>query len=161
MDLKKQGAKTMTKNIGATDYNKNIGANIRFERQKRNLTIEELADMLGMASGFLGLIERGQRGTSLKNLHRIATFFDITLDQLITHVISDGGGVSELSEFDTKRSAAGALINSFDINELDYIIISMKALKRYNKLKFKNLNAQDEQEAYTDYDEIGNNNIKI
>lgn len=45
-----------------------IGAKIREEREKRQLTIEELAEILNIAPGFLGLIERGQRGTRLKNL---------------------------------------------------------------------------------------------
>ncbi len=56
------------------DYNKLIGSNIRFERQKRDLTIEELSEILNIAPGFLGLIERGQRGTSIKNLCKIAEF---------------------------------------------------------------------------------------
>ena len=66
------------------DYNKIIGSNVRFERQKRDLTIEELSEILNIAPGFLGLIERGQRGTSIKNLCKIAEFFSISLDQLIT-----------------------------------------------------------------------------
>ena len=35
------------------DYNKIIGSNVRFERQKRDLTIEELSEILNIAPGFL------------------------------------------------------------------------------------------------------------
>ncbi|MCD8157346.1 MAG: helix-turn-helix transcriptional regulator [Clostridiales bacterium] len=48
------------------DYNRLIGMNIRYERQLRNLTIEELSEIIGIAPGFLGLIERGQRGNNYK-----------------------------------------------------------------------------------------------
>ncbi|MCD7904931.1 MAG: hypothetical protein LUG24_05020 [Clostridiales bacterium] len=44
------------------DYdNKIIGANIHYERQLRNMSIDEAAEMLDMAPFFLGLLERGQR----------------------------------------------------------------------------------------------------
>ncbi|MCD7904700.1 MAG: helix-turn-helix domain-containing protein [Clostridiales bacterium] len=44
------------------DYdNKIIGANIHYERQLRNMSIDEAAEMLDIDSGFLGLLERGQR----------------------------------------------------------------------------------------------------
>ena len=64
------------------DYAKIIGSNIRYERKRRGLTIDDFAKVIGMAPGFLGLIERGQRGTSVKNMVAIAEFFDISLDDL-------------------------------------------------------------------------------
>ena len=65
------------------DYWKNIGTNIRLLRKSRGLTIEDLACVLDIAPGFLGLVERGTRGVSLANLARICTFFNVTLDQLV------------------------------------------------------------------------------
>ena len=62
------------------NYTKTIGSNIRYERKLRGLTIDDFAKVIGMAPGFVGLIERGQRGTSIANMVRIAEFFDITLD---------------------------------------------------------------------------------
>ena len=57
------------------DYWKNIGTNIRLLRKSRGLTIEDLACVLDIAPGFLGLVERGTRGVSLANLARISIFF--------------------------------------------------------------------------------------
>lgn len=62
---------------------KRIGSNIRCKRKKLDLTIEEFSDFVDISSGFVGLIERGERGTSILNLIKIAEFLEITLDDLI------------------------------------------------------------------------------
>lgn len=123
-----------------TDYNKIIGSNIRFERQKLELTIEELSEILNIAPGFLGLIERGQRGTSIRNLCRIADFFSITLDDLVrrdlAYASENGDKVSEpISEQKSKHLTAVSLIHNLDVDELDFIINSIKNLKKLTKIK--------------------------
>ncbi len=65
------------------NYWKNIGNNIRILRKSRGLTIEDLACVIGIAPGFLGLVERGTRGVSLSNLKKISDFFDVTLELLV------------------------------------------------------------------------------
>lgn len=65
------------------ELNAIIGKNIRFKRKQLGLSIEELAIILDIKSGFLGLVERGQRGASLKNLYNICKLFNITLDDLV------------------------------------------------------------------------------
>lgn len=132
------------------DYTKIIGSNVRFERQKRDLTIEELSEILNMAPGFLGLIERGQRGTSLKNLCRIADFFSITLDDLVKRYISEEFEVKEESILEQRRTTASSLINTMDSDELEYIISNIKALKRYTNIKyneFRNIPTNIEEES--------------
>lgn len=121
------------------DYTKIIGANIRFERQKRDLTIEELSEILNIAPGFLGLIERGQRGTSIKNLCKIAEFFSISLDDLITRSLS---GNTEMFEDDStpkqlKNSTASSLIHNLDVDELDFVIAMIKNVKKLTKSRDK------------------------
>ncbi|MCD8214778.1 MAG: helix-turn-helix domain-containing protein [Clostridiales bacterium] len=60
------------------DYdNKIIGANIHYERQLKNMSIDEAAEMLDMAPFFLGLLERGQREATVANL--ISFSFPLTL----------------------------------------------------------------------------------
>lgn len=132
------------------DYNKIIGSNIRYERKKRDLTIEELSDILSIAPGFLGLIERGQRGTSIKNLCKIADFFSLTLDQLITRYIDDDKTASVHEDdanvdYSTKKLSAESYINNLDIEELDFAIAFLKSLKRYNKVK---INEEFDEEEF-------------
>lgn len=118
------------------DYNKIIGSNIRYERQKRNLTIEELSEILDIAPGFLGLIERGNRGTTLKNLCRIADFFSITLDQLVkTSLFNTDINLHEadIKNTNSKNLAVISLIQSLDEAELDFVISMIKNLKKMSK----------------------------
>lgn len=117
------------------DYNKIIGSNIRFERQKRGLTIDELSEILNIAPGFLGLIERGQRGTSVKNLCKIAKFFGITLDTLITCPLNESNVVKEESEKEQKIRTVMTYLASMDTNEIDYFISSLKGFKKYISVK--------------------------
>ena len=117
------------------DYNKIIGSNIRFERQKRNLTIDELSEILEIAPGFLGLIERGQRGTSIKNLCKISEFFSISLDTLITLPIDGKKIVKEESSIEKKKSVIATYLNSMNEKELDFFISTMKGFRKYTASK--------------------------
>ena len=116
------------------NYSEIIGSNIRFERKKRHLTIEDLSEILGIAPGFLGLIERGQRGTSIKNLVTIANFFSLTLDELITRDIGSSVMVREQSEQEfTKEDTLISLVHSLDSDEIDFIISTIKNLRKLTK----------------------------
>ena len=122
------------------NYNEIIGSNIRYERHKRGLTIEELSNCIGIGSGFLGLIERGYRGTSVANLCRIADFFEITLDQLIRTTLStqekaDAVNEEEEEVIENKKNTVSTIMNSCDENELDMMITVAKALKKYTRRK--------------------------
>ncbi len=64
------------------NYWKNIGANMRVLRKSKGLTIEDMAYVIGIAPGFLGLVERGTRGVSIANLVKISSFFGVSLEEL-------------------------------------------------------------------------------
>jgi len=49
-----------------------FGSNVRRVREERGLTLETLADMVGLAYSYLGQIERGQRNPTLDVVERIA-----------------------------------------------------------------------------------------
>ena len=58
-----------------------IGGRIRKERNKWNLTQEQLSEYLGISTNYLGQIERG-RSFSHGLAERICSFFHITYDYL-------------------------------------------------------------------------------
>lgn len=124
--------KTMKENPHLTT----IGNNIRYERRKRKLTLNNLADYVGMAPGFLGLIERGERGASIPNLCTIADFFEVDLESLIRKDLQKlDYGVIEKKEYtprDRKMKSFQSMLSSFDDEELDYFITIMKAYKKLN-----------------------------
>lgn len=117
------------------DYAKIIGPNIRYERKRRGLTIDDFAKVIGMAPGFLGLIERGQRGTSVKNMVAIAEFFDISLDDLITKDLSNGG--ADMKDMENTRSAKArralrSLVSSLTEDEIVFITSVIKSMNKMN-----------------------------
>ena len=117
------------------DYAKIIGSNIRYERKRRGLTIDDFAKVIGMAPGFLGLIERGQRGTSVKNMVAIAEFFDISLADLITMDLSNGG--ADMKDMENTRSAKArralkSLVSSLTEDEIVFITSVIKSMNKMN-----------------------------
>ncbi len=115
------------------DYTKIIGANIRYERRKRGLTIDDFAKIVGIAPGFLGLIERGQRSTSIKNLVLIANFFGITLDDLITRDLSDNTKADEdNSKTGKAKRALTSLCTSLSDDEVVFITSVIKSMNKMN-----------------------------
>ena len=117
------------------DYAKIIGSNIRYERKRRGLTIDDFAKVIGMAPGFLCLIERGQRGTSVKNMVAIAEFFDISLDDLITKDLSNGG--ADMKDMENTRSAKArralrSLVSSLTEDEIVFITSVIKSMNKMN-----------------------------
>ncbi|MEI9402553.1 helix-turn-helix transcriptional regulator [Mesorhizobium argentiipisi] len=54
-----------------------FGANVRKVRLKRGMTLESLATEAGLAYGYMGRIERGQKNPSLDVAERIAKVLEI------------------------------------------------------------------------------------
>lgn len=60
-----------------------FGQKIRYEREKRNISQEKLGELAGIHRTYVGMIERGEKNTSLLFLEKIASAFDMTLKQLV------------------------------------------------------------------------------
>lgn len=60
-----------------------FGEKLRILRQRRGLTMRELADALELQShGFIGNLESGRKHPSLEFTIKVADFFGVSLDQL-------------------------------------------------------------------------------
>ena len=59
-----------------------LGANIRKERKRQLLTIEQLSEKAGITDNFLGKIERGEGMPSLPTVDSIACALGVSIDQL-------------------------------------------------------------------------------
>ena len=98
-----------------------IGRNIRMLRKAKGLTIFQLGNILNINSSFLGLIERGARGTNIDNLCKIADFFEVSVDSIIR--------TCELNKFvkcDDSYLRACELLKGFNKDELEMIINIIK-----------------------------------
>ena len=66
---------------------KKIGENIRKERKRQLLTIEQLAEKAGITDTFLGKIERGEGMPSLQTIDSIACALNVGIDYLNGNVL--------------------------------------------------------------------------
>ncbi len=60
-----------------------FGKNFKKLRKERNLTQKEFASKSGLHINYIGMIERGERNPSLKNLEIIAIALNISLSDLM------------------------------------------------------------------------------
>ena len=111
-----------------------IGHNIRIEREVRNLSRDELAEILDLTTSHMGLIERGERGATgvtLMNLSR-------ALDKPIDHFFYQAKNVPFVREdinedkLAANRMKIASLITYLTENELEFIVGVIKGIIRLN-----------------------------
>ena len=60
---------------------KTFGSRVQELRKKNNLTQSELAEKVGLSTNFIGMVERGERNTSVDKIFKLAKAFNISLAQ--------------------------------------------------------------------------------
>jgi len=83
-----------------SDYNEEIGKRIFDRRKEKGLTRTHLKDYAQISEVYLGMIERGERGTSIKHMVSIAEALDMSMDYMI---------LGKEKEFDKADGAVRAL----------------------------------------------------
>lgn len=108
-----------------------IGENIRNQRMARDISIDELAEMLDLTSGFVGLIERGHRGTTPITLFKLSDVFSLSIDSFFHKKEESSLSMAEeyVSKNQTKRKKIDSLISDFSERELDFVIAMLKYLR--------------------------------
>jgi transcriptional regulator with XRE-family HTH domain len=66
-----------------SDILKKFGLRVRELRIEKGWTQEDLAEYTGFHRTYIGMIERGERNLSLKNIETFANTFDIKVHQLV------------------------------------------------------------------------------
>ena len=66
-----------------SDILKKFGDKVRALRKSQNWSQEKLADETGFHRTYIGMIERGERNSSLLNLKKFADTFKIELPELL------------------------------------------------------------------------------
>ncbi|MDR0854175.1 MAG: helix-turn-helix domain-containing protein [Clostridiales Family XIII bacterium] len=66
-----------------TNASATIGKNIRKYREARHLTREQLAEAIGLDTGYLGMCERGERQLGLNKTIEVIDYFGITANDII------------------------------------------------------------------------------
>ncbi len=112
-----------------------MGENIRNERTARNMSIDELAEMLELTSGFVGLIERGRRGATAYTLFKLSEIFNISIDNIFARASDRQMRFAEESEpqnADTRKRKINNLMNGLTNEELEFVISTIKGIKVMN-----------------------------
>lgn len=104
----------MKKNI-----NLEIGERVRLVRTSRGLSRDELSELLGISTLFVGYIECGQRGMSLLTLQNLCKVLNVSADYILLGV-------------EDNQSDKETLLNA--VNELEPQFIPI-ALEQINNLK--------------------------
>ena len=60
-----------------------FGKRVRFIRRFHDMTQEQLADVVGISTSFLGHIERGTRAVSVETLFKLCVVLGVSADYLI------------------------------------------------------------------------------
>ena len=107
-----------------------VGKNIRTQRLARGLSIDELAKLLDLTPGYMGLIERGERGTNAFLLLQFSKIFEVSVDTLLNK--EDESPFQADSEIDTRIKNINSYISVYNESDLDFII---DVIKSYYEVK--------------------------
>ena len=97
-----------------------IGKIIRETRVDCGLSVDELAELVGVTPGFQGLMERGARGTTPLTLLKLSNIFNVPVDYFFFK-----------TEYKTNcgNPQINALINDFTEPEINFVIHILKGMR--------------------------------
>jgi len=102
-----------------------VGRNIRYEREVRKISRDDLASIIGLTTSHLGLIERGERGATLVTLSELEKALGVSVNKFLAEKDSYK---KEPVSVETYRKKAVTLISQLDETELKMLIHSVKAV---------------------------------
>ena len=132
------------------EIKKYIGEKIRHERLRRDMSVEQLAEILNVSPSYIGLIERGQRGTNVKLLLKICELFNTSVDEFLSDKKMLLKEEPAPDPCRVKIYAIDNLLRTLNANELEFVISTIKNLRslRENLSGTKNNSDNDEECFY-------------
>jgi len=123
----------MNKRDKKNNIDKIVGKNIVKERTSRNMSRDELAEIMGMTTSHLGLIERGERGVTMVNFTKFTKVFDIPAEMLIGEPFKYQTLNEDMPEAIgfKNRNKLRTIINSFSDSEVSLLIHMVKGIQAY------------------------------
>ena len=117
------------RNTRKARIDKIVGENIRTERVARQMSREQLSEMLGITVSHMGLMERGERGTTLVTLEKLCDIFNMPKENFFV----EPGGSSSSREVDNDKHKANQdaiciLAKTLNEKEAEIVIFLMNSL---------------------------------
>ena len=106
----------------ATAYARLVGDRLRAIRRQKRLSLQEAEELSGQEfkSSVLGAYERGERAISVPRLHRLASVYQVPVDQLLPRDASDPRSEGTYLDLTTSPAPAPRKI-IIDLGRLDDI----------------------------------------
>ena len=107
-----------------------IGQNVRAERELRKMSREDLAETLDLTVSHIGLIERGERGTTAVTLEKLAHVLNISIDSLFAPSDRETFSAREEREFNlaSNHRKISSLVTRLNEQETDFVLHVIKGL---------------------------------
>lgn len=83
-----------------------FGSRLREQRNKKSLTQKELGDLLKISESAVGMYERNEREPSFELLNKIADFFEVSIDYLLSGKTKDDKRNQNLFFYDVEDLSA-------------------------------------------------------
>ncbi|MGV8096317.1 MAG: helix-turn-helix domain-containing protein [Mangrovibacterium sp.] len=110
----------------------NVGQNIKKIREDKNLTQQQIAELIHMHRSNYSKIESGQREISIDAINKIAKYFGMTIDQIVNF---DGAVPQEITVEDKTLMEQVKLIQELESDEKSMIFKMVDTF--LTKKKFK------------------------
>lgn len=108
-----------------------IAVRLRELRLENKITIERLAEMVGVSTSFIGLVEKGDSGISIENLYKLSQVFRVSVDYILT------GKADREYNYYSKFDQLNTALFDYSDEELNFLISLSKFLKPRISIKNK------------------------
>lgn len=124
----------MTKQLEKNRVDLIIGKNIRNIRETRRLTRDEFAEMMGLTTSHIGLIERGERGATAVNLSKLSRLLDVPVNTFFADHDKEDEQPLEGQDLDAhaNRLKIKNSIGSLSVQDLELVICLIKGMVKVN-----------------------------
>ena len=109
-----------------------LGSRIKAERKRQGLTLETLAEKLGISRNFLWEIEAGRKAPALSTLYRLGVTLNISIDYLLgTSAERRSLGSAPTTERDRELNRITQTLSLCEAEELALVSDVVRDLTRY------------------------------
>lgn len=110
-----------------------LGDRLRYERENKDLTQQQLGDLIGVAKQTISVYENGTKFPTIQTLMKIADVFDCSIDYLLGRTDNRGISIVEVAH-EGKTAAVGVPKDqAHKIKEIEQEV--HRLLNEINKIK--------------------------
>ena len=104
-----------------------FGKQLRCYRKHLNLSADKAAELIGISTSYIGLLERGDRMPSLPLLLKVCKFFDVTIEEFLRDEKDKANATRNTEELELL-----IFFNSLNENDRKTTISLMKIMSERN-----------------------------